>query len=134
MLRFLFRLVVLVVAIVFAAALYYGYGWWNRDTSGSPVGTSGASETGAEIAHQVSEGATRAGKAISEGALTSKIRSKMLLDDTIDASHVNVDTAGTVVTVTGYVASKAQKQRVLQLAKETSSVTSVVDRVEVKAP
>ena len=134
MLRFLFRLVVIGVVVVFAAVLYFGYGWLQRDTSPPPVGTSGASQTGAEIVHQVSEGASRAGKALSEGALTSKIRSKMALDDTIDASHINVDTNGTVVTVTGYVASKAQKQRVLQLAKETSGVTSVVDRVEVKTP
>ena len=52
----------------------------------------------------------------------------MALDDTIDAVGVNVDTAGTVVTLRGTVANrKTQHQRVVQLARETAGVTSVVD-------
>ena len=57
----------------------------------------------------------------------------MALDDTIEASRVNVDTDGTVVTLRGTVVTSTQHQRVLQLARETAGVTSVVDRVELVA-
>ena len=71
-------------------------------------------------------------KALAETRLTAKIKSKMALDDTIDSSGIDVDTTGTVVTVRGSVATKAQRERVLQLARETAGVTSVLDQVKVK--
>ena len=55
----------------------------------------------------------------------------MALDDTIEAVRIDVDTVGTTVTVTGIVETPAQKERVLQLAKETAGVTEVVDRVKI---
>lgn len=134
MLKFLFRLVLLAVVVI-AVAFYFGFGRSIDVLPTSPPGgaVDSAKQTGAEIAGRVSDGAARAGKALSETTLTSKIRSKMLLDDTIDASHINVDTAGTIVTVSGWVGTKAEWQRVVQLARETAGVTSVVDQVKVKA-
>jgi osmotically-inducible protein OsmY len=57
----------------------------------------------------------------------------MALDDSIDAATIDVDTDGSVVTLTGRVDSQAQKERALRLARETESVTSVVDRLTVDA-
>jgi len=42
-----------------------------------------------------------------------------------------VDTNGSVVTVRGVVDTPAQRERALQLARDTDGVTSVVDRVAV---
>jgi osmotically-inducible protein OsmY len=56
----------------------------------------------------------------------------MALDDTVKALDVNVDTSGSTVTVTGVVDSAAQRERVLQLARETAGVTTVVDRLRVR--
>jgi osmotically-inducible protein OsmY len=136
----LLRLVVLVVVLGAIAVFALGYRW--ADTGGDapgPVGTGGASidaerarRAGAEIAEKVAEGASRAGKALEESTLTAKIKSKMALDDTIDASDVNVDTVGTVVTLRGSVANRKAHERVLQLARETASVTSVVDKLTVR--
>ena len=133
--RFLFRLVVLAVVVVVVVALYFRYQSGADVVPELPSGgaVDSARQTGAEITERVSEGAVKAGKVLSEATLTSKIKSKMLLDDTLKGSNISVETAGTVVTVTGSVATKAQKQRVLQLAKETAGVTSVVDHVEIKA-
>jgi osmotically-inducible protein OsmY len=91
--------------------------WWNG--GGNLIG----------IANEPTD---RAGKALAEARLTTKIKSKIALDDTIESSGIDVDTIGTVVTVTGSVATKAQHQRVVQLARETAGVTSVVDHVQVK--
>lgn len=141
MLRLLFRLVVLGVVVGIVVLVYYRYTGHDGGsgpggtvgTSGLPIDSSTATRAGEEIKEVVAQGAGLAEKALSEAALTTKIRSKMALDDTIDASHINVDTSGTEVIVSGTVTTKAQRQRVLQLARETAGVTSVVDRVQVKA-
>ena len=140
MIRLLFRLVLLLVVAVAVAVFVFGYRWSGPDRETAPIGTTGRSpidperarDAGAQIAETVAEGATRAGKALDEGRLTAKIRAKMQLDDTIDVTDVNVDTDGTVVTLRGEVANRQQRQRVLQLARETAGVSSVVDQLTVR--
>jgi osmotically-inducible protein OsmY len=56
----------------------------------------------------------------------------MALDDSVKALDIDVDTAGTTVTVTGTVGTAAQRQRVLQLARETDGVKQVVDHLQVQ--
>ncbi len=141
MLRLLFRLVVLAVVVGIVALFYFTYSGSDTGsgaegtvgTTGLPVHVDSAKRAGEEAKERFVQGAELAEKALSEAALTTKIRSKMALDDTIDASQINVDTSGTVVIVTGTVTTKAQRERILQLARETAGVTSVVDRVQVKA-
>jgi hyperosmotically inducible protein len=145
MLRFLLRLVVLAIVLGVVAAFFFGYRWDGTraadgesatGATGSIIDADRAKRAGAEIADRVAAGAaagaTRAEKALAETRLTAKIKSKMALDDTIDSSRIEVDTTGTVVTVVGSVATKAQRERVLQLARETAGVTSVVDQVKVR--
>jgi hypothetical protein len=140
MFRLLFRLIVLVVVLGVIAVFALGYRWSSRHedapppvaTSGHPIDTESARRTGADIVEKVQQGATRAGKALEEGKLTAKIKSKMALDDTIDTSEVSVSTEGTVVTLRGTVANRKQHQRVVQLAKETAGVTNVVDHLSTR--
>jgi osmotically-inducible protein OsmY len=148
MLRFLFRLIVLALLLAGAAVAYATYPWGSAAARfggevAAEVGrgvASGAAgvidrervrETGAEIAETVAKGAERADAALAEARLTAKITSKMVLDDTIEASRLNVDTHGTVVTVRGAVDTDAQRARALQLARETDSVTQVIDEIEI---
>src|SRR5262245_34878046 len=140
MIRLFFRLVLLVVILGIVAAWYYGYRWGGGGSSGgADVEASGSSletgarRAGAEIAGQVAKGADIAEKALQEARLTTKIKSKMALDDTLSGSQIDVDTSGTVVTLRGSVTSGVQRQRVLQLAGETVGVTKVVDKIEIKA-
>ena len=139
MLRLIFRLVLLVVIVAVIAVFALQYRWGSSpppavESTGTTgdISTERARAAGAEIAEKVVEGAGRAGKALEEGRLTAKITSKMALDDTIDASDVNVDTVGTVVTLRGSIATRKEHQRVLQLARETTGVTSVVDQLSVR--
>ena len=71
-------------------------------------------------------------KALAEGSLTAKIKAKMALDDHVKALDLNVDTVGSVVTVTGVVNTQAEKDRALQLARDTAGVTQVVDKVQIR--
>ena len=95
------------------------------------VDTEKARETGADVGEKVAVGADRAQRAIANASLTSKIKAKMALDDTIEALDIDVDTDGTTVTLSGTVETDAQRTRALQLARETEGVASVVDRLRV---
>jgi hyperosmotically inducible protein len=69
---------------------------------------------------------------MSDSALTAKIKSKMALDDHVNARAINVDTSASVVTLRGNVASTDQHDRALRLARETVGVARVVDRLQIK--
>ena len=136
MVRALLRAVLLLIVIV--AAVAYLLGWKiGQDEGPRPVGTSGASterarEIGAEVGERTAVAAGEARRVLTDGQVTAKIKAKMALDDTVKALDVNVDTSGSTVTVSGVVDSAAQRERVLQLARETAGVTTVVDRLRVR--
>lgn len=139
MLRGLLKLVLLTG--VLAAAGAYLAGWWNgRDvleTGSRAVATTGvdtarAREIGAQVKGRTSEAAQQTRRALSDGGLTAKIKTKMALDDGVKAFNLDVDTSATVVTVSGRVRSDVERQRALRLARETDGVTRVVDRIQVQ--
>lgn len=140
MIRTLLKVVLVVILIAAATAFFVGYRFGDNGVE-TPVAaqpgpaattTEKARETGAAIGEAVATGAVKAQHALDEGALTAKIKSKMALDDTVKALSIDVDTAGTVVTLSGTVNSEAERTRALQLARETAGVTSVVDRLSVR--
>ena len=141
MIRGLLKLVLLVVVLAAAAAFFLGYriadGGDDIDVvaaePGAPrVDTAKAREAGAKVGETVAVGAAQAQDALSDGAVTAKIKSKMALDDTVKALSIDVDTDNGVVTLSGSVNSPAEKAKAVQLAKETAGVTSVVDRLVVR--
>jgi hyperosmotically inducible periplasmic protein len=141
MLRALLRLVLIVVVLVGLGAFFIGYRWGDPDTAeDGAIGTAGvadevdadrARQTGAEVGEKVAEGANKAQRAMSDASLTTKIKAKMTLDDTIEAFDIDVDSNGSTVTLSGTVDTDAQRTRALQLARETDGVTSVIDRLRV---
>jgi osmotically-inducible protein OsmY len=137
------RRVVMLVLVVLLCVVAYNYwsgnGWTvspPRESSGVNVET--ARQRGAEIATTAAEkgreAAVKIEGALSEGALTTKIKSKMALDDSVKARTISVNTDGSVVTLTGTVGSNSERDRAVRLATETDGVTKVVDRLEVKRP
>jgi hyperosmotically inducible protein len=66
-----------------------------------------------------------------DATLTASVKTKLAADDIVKASAVNVDTNDHIVTLSGAVASKAAKDRAVAIAKGTSGVTSVVDKLTV---
>ena len=138
MVRGLLKLVLLTG--VLAAAGAYLAGWWDgRDvleTGSRAVATTGvdtarAREISAQVKERTSEAAQQTRRALNDGGLTAKIKAKMALDDHVKALDLDVDTSGTVVTVSGRVRTDAERHRALRLARETDGVTKVVDRIQV---
>lgn len=139
MFRGLLRLALIVVIIAAAAAFFMGYklGDGGVETPLSArqiptVDTTKARQTGAAIGERVATGASEAEKALAEGSLTAKIKAKMALDDTVRALSIDIDTKGSVVTLTGTVHSEAEHTKALQLARDTTGVTTVVDRLVIR--
>src|SRR5262245_61879592 len=129
-----------IVVVIVVGLVAFLLGRWSsggRILPESTVGASGSDTSKArEVGGNIGEATARAGhqakEAIETGGITAKIKSKMALDDTVKALAINVDTNGSVVTLTGVVRSEAERQRALQLARETEGVTSVVDHLQVR--
>jgi hyperosmotically inducible protein len=138
MFRALFKLIVFMILLVAVGG--YFLGWWggadlpNREavTSAAQTGAERAKQAGQEISQKTAEAAKTAQHALSDGALTGKIKAKMALDDTVKALDLNIDTTDGIVTVTGSVRSVAERERALALARETNGVVRVVDRMVIE--
>ena len=145
MLRALFRLILVLILVVGAAAFFMGYRYANGRVVGPneqvPVGTTGrgepaidtstARERGAEAGENLARAGNRAANAISDAALTPKITSKMALDDVVKARNIDVTTDDGTVTLSGDVHSEKERERAVALARETEGVRNVVDRLRV---
>jgi hyperosmotically inducible protein len=138
--RFIGTLLTLAVVAV-VAVLAYNY-WSGNGLTLMPASGSSGFDAGAardKGKAMMKKGAASAGRAagrmedaVSEGTLTMKIKSKLALDDTVEARTIDVDTAGSVVTLTGTVETNDGRERALRLARETDGVTNVVDKLQVQ--
>jgi osmotically-inducible protein OsmY len=119
-----------------AAYNYWSDHDWPLRSRAASLDTEGAKRGAAIIANRAAAKATGAagkvGDAMGESALTAKIKSKMALDDTINASAIDVDTNGSVVTLSGSVRSQAERDQAVRLARETAGVTAVNDRLVIR--
>jgi len=97
---------------------------------------SAAREASAEVKERASAGVhtakNRAEAVVTAATLTSKIKAKMALDDGVKASDIDVDTEGSVVTLTGDVGSANERQQAVRIATETAGVTKVVNHLNVR--
>jgi hypothetical protein len=132
------RLVLLAV-MAYGGVLAFNYwsdGSWPSVPRAAALDTRNAKEQAARVADRatavVTKAAHRTGDQLQEGGLTAKIKAKMALDDHVNARAIDVDSADSVVTLTGVVASEDQRQRALRLAKDTEGVTRVVDKLQIK--
>lgn len=71
------------------------------------------------------------GQVVSDAAITSAVKTKLLGDGTTPGLKVDVDTEDGVVTLHGDLATAAQRTTALRLARETKGVTRVVDKLTV---
>ena len=142
MIRALLRVVLVLIIVAAVAAFFFGYRFADRGssdasegataTSGAQVDVDNAREAGAKVGEKVAEGANQVQRVAADAALTAKIKSKMALDDTIEARNIDVDTMTGVVTLNGFVRDAKARDRAVQLARETEGVMSVVDHLTIR--
>lgn len=66
-----------------------------------------------------------------DAALSANVKTNLAADDTVKASAVKVATVDHVVTLSGTVPSQAVRDRALQIARDTTGVSSVVDKLTI---
>jgi hyperosmotically inducible periplasmic protein len=86
------------------------------------TGTSGRLERDAHSAKQ----------GVSDGWITTTIKTKFMGDEGTRASDIDVDTNAHVVTLRGRAVSQAARRRAVQIARETDGVARVVDNLRVE--
>jgi len=83
---------------------------------------------GAEkVADKTKEGLSKTGEVITDGWITTRVKSKFVGEDLLKDSDINVDTNNHVVTLKGTVMSAAGRARAVAQAKEVEGVHRVVD-------
>ena len=136
----------LLMCVLLVVVAVVAFNYWNgvpllsdpRTARPAAAGTTGAvdvnaaRERGAEVGEKVAVAAAKVRDQAQEAALTTKIKAKMVLDDTIKARSIDVSTEGTTVTMSGVVRSAAERERAVQLARETTGVTQVIDRLKIE--
>ena len=138
--RLIRRLLVLAVVGVAGVA---AYAYWSDNGSilrekataaAAETAKREAAELASKAADKASSAADKVGNTVTDAALTAKIKSKMALDDHVKARAIDVDTSGSVATLSGVVASADERRRALQLARDTEGITRVVDKLEIRRP
>ena len=131
----------LLVLTLVAGAGVAAYAYWSDNGSmlrehATEIAKETAKREAAKLAEKAvdtgKEAASHLGDTVSEAAVTAKIKSKMALDDHVKARSINVDTSGSVATLSGVVASADERKRAVQLARDTDGITRVVDKLEIE--
>lgn len=73
----------------------------------------------------------RLGERIDDAGITMKVKARLLDDPVVKGLKVDVDTRDGVVFLTGSVASQAEKDRAVQIARETEGVRDVQVNLEI---
>lgn len=68
---------------------------------------------------------------IEDMTTTARIKSKLVLNNNIKGRRINVDTRNGVVTLNGNVTDPQERDLAVQIARNTSYVTAVLDEIEV---
>ncbi|MFT5720846.1 MAG: hyperosmotically inducible protein [Motiliproteus sp.] len=79
----------------------------------------------AGIDHQAARKAREAGKDISDGWITTKVKSALLYNRNVDGSEIHVDTQNGIVTLRGRVDSDSEKERAVAIARSVKGVKDV---------
>ena len=133
--------VLVLVAVVCVVMLnYWPAGWSLERARTSPgAGTTGtintekARERAAELGEKAAVATQKIQETVSEAGLTTKIKAKMALDDTLKSRTIDVSTEGSTVTVAGTVPSVAAHDRAIALARETAGISVVIDQLKIES-
>jgi osmotically-inducible protein OsmY len=82
---------------------------------------------------QTETAADRAGNTMGDASITASVKSKMAADVRMSTlTNVDVDTNGSVVTLSGHVPTEADKKQAETVAQSVEGVTRVINNLEVR--
>jgi hyperosmotically inducible periplasmic protein len=80
----------------------------------------------------VPKGVAGAQSSLSDTAITTAVKAKLLTDSRTTGTSVKVTTSSQAVTLTGKVKSEAEKQAAQEIAANTKGVKNVTNQLEVE--
>lgn len=78
-------------------------------------------------------GMDQTGAIASDSWITTKVKSDLAVEKDVSATDIHVNTYEGVVTLTGTVATQAEADKAVQVAREIQGVKSVVNNLQVKS-
>jgi len=90
-----------------------------------------AQQQGRDAAAKAGDAAAGAGAAVTDAGITAAVKTRLLADPDVAGLRIDVDTRDKVVTLTGTVATAAQKTEAGTIARDTTGVASVVNNLRV---
>lgn len=82
----------------------------------------------------ITSGQSSVGEYVDDTALTARVKAKLAEDERVSAMRVNVDTMDSVVHLSGFATSQAEKNRAAEVARAVPGVKSVRNNLVVRAP
>ena len=99
----------------------------------APATTAPAANNAAAAAGTAAANATdKAGDALSDSAITGKVKAALLADAEVKGTDINVETSKGDVMLSGFVESQAQIDKAATLAKNIDGVKQVSNKLEIK--
>lgn len=104
------------------------------DSAAAAANNAAAAANNAATAATTAAGnaADKAGDAMSDSALTGKVKAKLLADTDVKGTDINVETNKGEVMLSGFVESQAQIDKAATLARGVDGVKQVSNKLEVK--
>jgi osmotically-inducible protein OsmY len=115
-------------ALAFALSVAFAFALAACSSDGSKSSTSSSSSGG--TGSGASSGITQDAK---DATLTAKVKSALAADVGLNTLKIDVDSAGTTVTLKGTVDSADKKQRAEEVARKVDGVATVRNQLQVKA-
>jgi osmotically-inducible protein OsmY len=90
-----------------------------------------ATGTAGKVVGKTKEGASKTGEVVTDGWISTRIKTKFMGEETLRQSDIKVDTNDHVVTLTGTAATEAARAKAVALAKDVEGVNQVIDKLMV---
>lgn len=100
--------------------------------SGTTADTSGTSSTAGATGTSGTTSASRTGEAMADTAITTKVKAGLVKEPDLSASSIHVETTKGVVMLSGFVNSKAEADKAVELARNVDGVKKVESAIKVK--
>ena len=72
------------------------------------------------------------GRYVDDASITSSVKTKLIADEQVKARNINVETYNGVVSLSGFVESKAEANQAVALAGQVEGVKSVKDDLHIR--
>ena len=93
-----------------------------------------ATGTAGKVADKTKAGASKTGEVVTDGWITTRIKTKFMGEKSLRQSDIKVDTDNHVVTLTGTAANAAARAKAVDIAKGVEGVDHVVDKLMIASP